>query len=79
MAADHGASTSPNSRPLNDTVGETGPGIPDDAVLDGELAPGEIGDGADEAVEALEQSGWAPPSRTDTTSDAEAESEAHPS
>lgn len=77
MADTRGVSTGPNSRPLNDTVGETGPGIPDDAVLDGELAPGEIGAGADEAVEALEKSGWAP-SEVDREAEAEAESEAHP-
>ena len=77
MADGRGVSTGPNSRPLNDTVGETGPGIPDDAVLDGELAPGEIGVGADEAVEALEKSGWAP-SKSDREAEAEAETEAHP-
>ena len=79
MADGRGISTGPNSRPLDDTVGETGPGIPDDAVMDGELGPGEIGEGADQAVEALERSGWAPPSKADPTSEAEAESEAHPS
>jgi hypothetical protein len=31
-------STGPNAEPLNDTVADTGPGIPDDA-----LAPGEDG------------------------------------
>ena len=78
--ADRGISTGPNSRPLEDTVGETGPGIPDDAVLDGELAPGEVGEGADQAVEALERSGWAPPSKDGVGDEAaaEAETEAHP-
>lgn len=79
MPDGRGISTGPNSRPLDDTVGETGPGIPDDAVMEGELGPGEIGDGADQAVEALERSGWAPSSREDTAPEAEAESEAHPS
>ena len=82
MAGGHGLSTGPNSRPLNDTVSETGPGIPDDAVMDGELAPGELGIGADRAVEALERSGWAPPPKSDAAAreaDAAAESEAHPS
>ena len=62
MADDRaGVSTGPSGRPLNDTLAETGAGIPDDAVLDGELAPGELGAGADEAVEALERSGWTRP------------------
>ena len=74
-----GGSNGPNSRPLDDTVGETGPGIPDDAVMDGELGPGEIGVGADEAIAALERSGWAPPTKSDPSVAAEAESEAHPS
>ena len=73
-----GASTGANSRPLDDTVSETGPGIPDDAVLDGEMGPGELAEGADEAVDALERSGWAP-SRDGAEQEAEAESEAHPS
>ena len=30
-----GADTGPNSRPLNDTVAQTGPGIPDDAASEG--------------------------------------------
>ena len=79
MAGDRGISSGANARPLDDTMGETGPGIPDDAVLDGELGPGEIGAGADEAVAALEKSGWAPRTADGSASDAEAESEAHPS
>ena len=58
-----GISTGSNSRPLNDTVAETGGGIPDDAVVDGELAPGEIGEGAEQAVEALERAGWTHPAK----------------
>ena len=82
MPGGRGVSTGQNGRPLEDTLSETGPGIPDDAVLDGELGPGELGEGADQAVEALERSGWAPPSKVDSTEvtpEAEAESEAHPS
>ena len=38
--AQRGIGNGPNSRPLDDTVAQTGPGIPDDALLDGEeLAP----------------------------------------
>lgn len=81
MADDRsGVSTGPNSRPLNDTVAETGGGIPDDAVLEGQLAPGELGDGADRAVEALERSGWTETGGDrDDRGDPEAESESHPS
>ena len=53
-----GISNGPNSRPLDDTVSGTGPGIPDDALIAGDLAPGEVGAGSDEAVEALERRGW---------------------
>ena len=34
--AQRGISNGTNSRPLNDTVAQTGPGIPDDALLPGE-------------------------------------------
>ena len=38
--AERGISDGTNSRPLNDTVAQTGPGIPDDALLEGEeIAP----------------------------------------
>ena len=33
-----GTNTGPNSRPLNDTIAGTGPGIPDDALAPGEDA-----------------------------------------
>lgn len=33
-----GINTGPNSRPLNDTIAGTGPGIPDDALAPGEDA-----------------------------------------
>ena len=73
--AGRGLASGQNSRPLDDTVAETGPGIADDAVVGGELAPGELGVGADMAVEKLERSGWVEP----TASAAEAETQAHPS
>ncbi len=78
MTADDraGVSTGANSRPLNDTVAETGGGIPDDAVAEGELAPGELDEGADEAVKALERSGWAPDPAGE---DVRAETEGQPS
>ena len=34
-ATGRGISTGPNSRPLDDTIAQTGPGIPDDAASDG--------------------------------------------
>lgn len=34
-----GISTGPNSRPLNDTIAGTGPGIADDALAPGEDGP----------------------------------------
>lgn len=34
--AQRGISNGTNSRPLDDTVAQTGPGIPDDALLPGE-------------------------------------------
>ena len=84
--AGEGISNGANGRPLQDTVSETGPGIPDDAVMDGELGPGELGAGADRAVAELEKRGWAPakPGASPDASlgaspAAEAESEAHPS
>jgi hypothetical protein len=44
--AERGISTGTNSRPLNDTVAQTGPGIPDDALLPGE----EVAPPVDDAV-----------------------------
>ena len=44
--AERGISNGTNSRPLNDTVAQTGPGIPDDALLPGE----ELDAPVDEAV-----------------------------
>ena len=64
-----------NARPLNDTVAETGPGLSDDAVMEGELAPGELDRGADAALEALRRKGWAP----QDAQTAEEETQAHPS
>ena len=78
--APRGISTGANSRPLNDTVAETGPGIADDAVMPGELAPGDLDlAAADRAVERLQAEGWAdPPHAERSADDAEAETEAHP-
>ena len=44
--AQRGISNGTNSRPLDDTVAQTGPGIPDDALLEGE----EIAPAVDDAV-----------------------------
>ena len=53
-----GISNGPNSRPLNETIAETGPGIPDDAVGEGQLGPADIAPEADRTVEALRRKGW---------------------
>jgi hypothetical protein len=58
MTAGRGISTGPNSRPLDETIAETGPGIPDDAVGDGELDPGDIGADAERQADALKRRGW---------------------
>ena len=77
---DGGASDGTNAFLAGDTVAETGGGIPNDAVVEGELAPGELGDGADQAVEALDRSGWTRPAEGgDKAREAVEESEAHPS
>ncbi len=78
--APRGTSTGANSRPLDDTVAETGPGIADDAVMPGELAPGDLDLAeADRTVERLQAEGWADPPHADPPAgDAEAETEAHP-
>lgn len=73
-----GASDGANSRPLTDTIAETGPGISDDAVLDGELGPEDLGPGAEAMIEGLRKTGWTGQGSADEGS-AEAESEAHPS
>lgn len=75
-----GVSTGANARPLNDTVAETGPGIPDDAVTPRELGPTDLDAGAVAAsAEALAARGWAPADPDAVSQDAaEAESEAHP-
>ena len=57
-----------------DTPAETGAGIPDEAVGEGQLPPGALDQGADAAVAALQRKGWAKPAPT-----AEDEAEAHPS
>jgi hypothetical protein len=53
-----GISNGPNSRPLDETIAETGPGLPDDSVAEGELGPGELGADADAEAEALRKKGW---------------------
>ena len=63
----------------DDTVAETGPGLSDEAVLDGELAPGELDEGADAAIAKLHWEGWAPGDARADLGSAEEESEAHPS
>jgi hypothetical protein len=54
----HGISNGPNGRALNDTVAETGPGFADDAVLEGELRPGDLAAETEAAAERLKRSGW---------------------
>lgn len=79
-----GVSTGANARPLNATVAETGPGLPDDAVTPGQLVPGELDTAeADAQVARLKATGWAAAPGEAGASDeaqieAEAESEAHP-
>lgn len=68
-----GISNGPNSRPLNDTIAETGPGIPDDAVADGELNPAELSQDIEAGAEALRRRGWA------SRSPAQQDGEGHPS
>ncbi len=80
-----GVSDGPNGRPLNETVAETGPGLPDDAVAPGQLAPGDLDTAeADAQVARLKATGWASTPggedapTEDAQAEAEAESEAHP-
>jgi hypothetical protein len=40
-AGRRGTSTGPNSRPLDDTIAQTGPGLPDDTAEPVAFAPGE--------------------------------------
>lgn len=64
-----GIDTGPNSRPLNDTVASTGPGIPDDALAAGETLDDALPSGtedlsteqlADQVFGTGEDSGAAP-------------------
>jgi hypothetical protein len=48
-----GISNGPNSRPLNETIAESGPGLPDDAVGEGQLEPEDVAAEADRQAEAL--------------------------
>jgi hypothetical protein len=59
--AECGISNSMHSRPLNDTVAQTGPGIPDDALLEGEEIAAPVDDATIERVrEQLDQLSDAP-------------------
>ena len=53
-----GISDGPNSRALEETIAETGPGLPDDAVGEGQLPPGELGADADSRAQKLREKGW---------------------
>ncbi len=56
--AERGISNGTNSRPLNDTVAQTGPGIPDDALLPGEEIDPPVDDATVERVrDQLDQIG----------------------
>lgn len=66
-----GISNGTNSRPLNDTIAETGPGIPDDAVGPDQLSPADLQAESDDQIEALRRKGW--------VKGGEDESEAQPS
>jgi hypothetical protein len=57
-----GISNGPNSRPLDETIAETGPGLSDDAVGPGQMDPEDIDPDVDEQVEALRRKGWDRPS-----------------
>jgi hypothetical protein len=54
-----GISNGPNTRPLDETIAETGPGLPDDAAAEGERPPGEAAKEADAQAAALKRKGWA--------------------
>ena len=74
-----GVSNGPNARPLDDTVAETGHGIADDAVLEGELGPGELAEGSEAALQKLQEAGWVTSSTLAAEAESEAEAQAHPS
>ncbi|MBE7217559.1 MAG: hypothetical protein INR64_03720 [Caulobacteraceae bacterium] len=74
--AERGISNGPNGRALDENVGETAPGIADDAVTPGELGPtGLDPQAADAAAAKLREEGWV----GENAADAQAETEAHPS
>lgn len=74
--AGRGVSDGPNGRALDENVGETAPGIADDAVTPGELGPAGLDQReADAAVAKLREEGWI----GEGEAEAEAETEAHPS
>lgn len=68
-----GISNGPNSRPLDDTVATTGPGLPDDALAQGE--------GLDDAMPGGQETGSPDQLRKRVFGEdtAEDEPEAHPS
>ena len=73
--AGRGISNGPNGRALDKNVGETAPGIADDAVTPGELGPTDLDpQAADDAVAKLREEGW----MGESEAEAEAETEAHP-
>ena len=41
-----------------DVIAETGPGLPDDAVAEGQLGPGELGVDSEAEAQALKDKGW---------------------
>ena len=61
---------------LDDTMAETGPGIPDEAVTPGELGPTDLSlAAAERAAAKLREDGWV----GEGAEGAEAETQAHPS
>lgn len=70
-----GISNGTNGRALDENVGETAPGIADDAVMSGELGPAGLDpQAADDAVAKLRKDGWI----GEGEAEAQAETEAHP-
>jgi hypothetical protein len=53
-----GISNGSNSRPLTETIAETGPGLPDEAAAPGELRSEDIGRDIEAQAERLRQRGW---------------------
>lgn len=53
-----GVSDGPDSRPLDETIAETGPGLADEAVAEGQLRPGELDAQVEAQARALRAKGW---------------------